>query len=183
MSSNKETILHSMAEASHYIADAISVLESIFGPRPPSMMHDDFGSFHTSPELKVIENLRAAYSTLRMEERNLEDQPSIDIEAYHDMLRTLPPPHKTEIVEHDDDYVGIFKISGPYSLFQTPEQTYHTQKFINDPMPPNVMTTGQVFKVRGRVMAVEIIISKEDNPKICWTHFHNLTPITEENVE
>ena len=178
MSSNKETILNSIAETIDHIREAIDLLESIFGPRPHCQ-----DNMYLSPEQKVLGTLRAAYSTLRMEERNLEDQPSIDIEAYHDMLRTLHPPHKTEVVEQDDKYIGIFKINGPYSLFQTPEQTYHTQKFINDPMPPNVMTTGQVFKVRGRVMAVEIIISKKDNPKICWTHFHNLAPITEENVE
>jgi len=44
------------------------------------------------------------------------------------------------------------------------------------------MTTGQVLKIKGQVMAAQIIISKDVDPRICWTHYHNLVPILEEDA-
>lgn len=112
----------------------------------------------------------------------VENTEEIDFEAYKEMLKSMPQPKPIEKVEEDQAYVGIFKIKNPYALFSEPNHCYHTAKFINDENPPNVMTTGKVFKVKGRVMAAEIIIAKNDEPRICWIHYHNLEPITKDNV-
>lgn len=95
----------------------------------------------------------------------------IDIEAYKEMVKTIPKPEPVESFSFDKEIQGFYKPKGAWAVFNRAQDFELTALFRQpEPDAPVLVVTGKVFQIRGHTVAIEILVVQKEESVLRWTH-------------